>query len=319
MEPLKIAFVRFPFPSQEHPDCLDWIVPTVIKARNDPRVSEILTMRFSDTPITMTRNRAMEYCRQNDVDVCIMLDSDMKPDAYLPSNNYRKERDPSSLPFWDSSLDFLWEHRKHRGPCLIAAPYCGPPPVENIYVFHWATRESDNPNPDLSLEQFSREDAARRSGIEQVAALPTGLIMMDVKGILDRMQPPYFYYEWTDETASEKASTEDVTFTRDCSLAGIPCYVNWDAWAGHWKSKCVGRPFVLTQDAVNERFRAAMAIPSMSTPVPQDELRLVQPSERLNRLGEPQPEAEHEGRAAHTVDDPQPQPEAQSRKIVVAR
>ncbi|MEK0126623.1 hypothetical protein, partial [Bordetella pertussis] len=89
---------------------------------------------------------------------------------------------------------------------------------------------------------YSRAEASQFTGIGEVAALPTGLIMYDMR-IFDMLEPkdenskPWFYYEWADKYQSEKASTEDVSATRDMSLVGqqvlgySPVFCAWDSWA----------------------------------------------------------------------------------------
>ena len=122
-----------------------------------------------------------------------MIDSDMQPD-------HISKEIPSVKPFWDSSFDYWWEHH-HQGPMLIAAPYVGPAPSECPYIFKWKNRESDHPNPDWQLEMFSREQAAERAGFEEVPALPTGLIFIDMRvfsgfqyaGKTITLPPPWFY------------------------------------------------------------------------------------------------------------------------------
>lgn len=254
MSKFNVMIARFPGGACDHPDTTDWLVETVLKAKKDPRIGRVLRWRKDDTPITMSRNLCLEVAKRNDIDVVCMIDSDMNPDAYLPGNDNGLYADPGAKPFWDTSLDFLLAHPQ---PCIVAAPYCGRPPHENVFVFQWQNLQSGHPNTDLSLEQFKREEAARMAGIQEVAALPTGLILIHT-GVLQGLKPPHFYYEWTDETESEKASTEDVTFTRDVSLAGYPIYCNWDAWAGHHKRKCVGKPVALSVDDVREQMREAV-------------------------------------------------------------
>src|SRR5262249_2426190 len=148
--------------------------------------------------------------------------------------------------FWDTTLEFMLAH---NGPCVVAAPYCGPAPHENVYVFRWASFQTGHPNPDNRLEAYTREEAAGLKSIQRAAALPTGLIMIDMRAI-EAIKPPYFYYEWKTQEEMQKASTEDVTFTRDLAFAGIPIYCNWGAWAGHWKMKCVGKPHIIGPDDV---------------------------------------------------------------------
>jgi len=224
-----LLIARFPYKGAEHPDTTDWLLKTQAKTLRDPRVGKVIMSKFDDTPITMTRNAALRLAKHHKVDYILMVDSDMSPDLPLEG----------AKPFWETSLDFALNHR--HLPCVVGAPYVGPPPFSNVYVFYWANFMNDCPNPDYKLEQYTRHEAEFQSGIKEVAALPTGLVLIDTRA-LEFVEPPYFYYEWKDETESEKASTEDVTFTRDLSLAGVPMYCNWDSWAGHWKNYCAIKP-----------------------------------------------------------------------------
>ena len=244
--------------SSEHPDIREWMIPLVMKASHDPRIGNIHVFNLSDTPITMTRNRAVVLAREKNLDVLVMVDSDMRPDMYANS-------DPLAKEFFSSSFDFLVDHY-HKGPVCIGVPYCGPPPSECVYVFRWQNAQSLNPNPDFNLEMYDRHTAAKLGGIHECAALPTGLIMYDMR-CFDLTEPkepgdhPWFYYEWKDLYCSEKASTEDVTQTRDLSLVDInklgysPVFCNWDAWAGHWKPKCVGKPQFISPLDVSSKLK----------------------------------------------------------------
>jgi len=254
MPKYSVMIARQPFKRAEDPDVTDWLIKTVVAMKADSRISEIHMYRKDDTPATMVRNDVVEKARAKGVDYLLIVDNDMNPDAYHASNEHRLGVDPGAKKFWDSSWEFMLEHPE---PCIIAAPYCGPPPHECVYVFRWISNQSDHPAFDRGLQMFSREDAAHRHGIEEVAALPTGLMLLNMK-VFEALDPPYFCYEWTDQTESKKASTEDVFFTRDLSIAGIPNYCNWDAWAGHWKMKCVGKPWHLTVESIREEYRAAL-------------------------------------------------------------
>lgn len=244
MPKYKVLFARFPFGHRDEPDTTDWLVDTVLKAKADPRISDIYHMRIDDTPITMSRNRVMCMARDKGVDYVVMVDNDMKPDCYFAGNPNNLAIDMRAKPFWETAWDFALQH---HGPCLVAAPYCGPPPVENVYVFKMTNLQSNHPNVDARLDQFTREEAATRGGIEQVGALPTGLILIDMR-VLNHIKPPWFRYEWDDIYEQKKASTEDVTFTRDLAFAGVPIYCAWDCWAAHWKWKAVGKPVPLSID-----------------------------------------------------------------------
>ncbi|NCA16964.1 MAG: class I SAM-dependent methyltransferase [Betaproteobacteria bacterium] len=238
--------------SSEVPDIREWATALVADVASDDRISDVRMWTLSDTPITMTRNRAVLQARQHGIDVLVMVDSDMKPDVDFGTS-------PDAKKFFQSSFDFLVKNY-HRGPCVIGVPYCGPPPHECVYVFRWNSMQSGHPNPDFQLEMYDRHTAVKMAGIQECAALPTGLIMYDMRAF-ELTEPkkqgdhPWFYYEWRDHFAADKASTEDVTNTRDLSLVGTqklgynPVFCNWDAWAGHWKPKCVGKPAFI--DAAN--------------------------------------------------------------------
>jgi hypothetical protein len=239
--------------SSEVPDIREWMTPLVSKMSRDERIAEIRIWNLADTPITMTRNRAVLMAREYGMDILVMVDSDMKPDL----------GGEGSKPFFDSSFDFFVQHY-HKGPCVIGAPYCGPPPKECVYVFRWQNAQSENANPDFQLEMYDRHTAVKMAGIQPCAALPTGLILFDMRAFAltepkGKGSNPWFYYEFTDKYAADKASTEDVTATRDMSLVGEkqlgynPIYCNWDAWAGHWKPKCVGKPVVVEAKDVSKK------------------------------------------------------------------
>lgn len=228
-----------------------WWGETLLKCRLDERINRMSRMSYSDTPITLTRNAAIRDAQKSGADLLLMIDSDNKPDI-----------EPDGKPFWDTSFDKIYEHYE-RGPLVIFAPYCGPPPNELPYVFEWKNYENDEADQRIKLEMMSRERAAQFAGFVDVAAGPTGLILYDMRAF-DLTEPPYFAYEWTDETQSEKASTEDVYNTRNISLNGMaklgynPLLCNFDAWAGHAKQKMVRKPRVLGVSDVHKTLQKAV-------------------------------------------------------------
>lgn len=234
-----------------------------IAAKSHPSIDKIWHFDLSDTPITMTRNHAVRTAKQLlGADLLLMVDSDMHPDLYLG-------KDPFAKPFFTSSLEFILS-RYEKGPVFVCAPYCGPPPEECVYVFRWENDESATPDVNGRLEMWPRHEAATMGGIGEVGACPTGLILWDMR-IFDLREPPYFYYEFKDRWHDEKASTEDVVATRDLSFAGSqklgynPAFCNWDAWAGHWKPKCVGKPIRITADQVATRYADAAHAPCIGS------------------------------------------------------
>jgi hypothetical protein len=241
-----VMLARFPGGYQECPESTEWCMKTILQMRQDPRIENVFSWWRADTPIPMVRNLAVREAIKKGVDYLLMIDSDMAPDCEVGV-------DPDAKPFWPTAFDLALAA---NFPCVIGAPYCGPPPHENVYVFQWTTHESNTPYDNGALIQFSRNEAAQRVGIEEVAALPTGLILFDMRAF--KMLPsnqPYFDYEYTDGWETKKATTEDVFTTRNLSMLGVPQLVLWDSWAGHVKRKIVGKPVINTIEQVAESLR----------------------------------------------------------------
>ncbi len=168
---------------------------------------------------------------------------------------------------------------------------------------------NDKPWP-VRLEAYGRMEAALLTGISNVDTGPTGLCMIDMR-VFEHLSLPYFDYEWDGENKqcphchqaipgkrSKKASTEDCFFFRNVALNCAirlgynPVFCNWDAWAGHHKPKCVGKPNTIPSDAVGRQLHEATKAPQSgvrirksSSPMPT---RLLQ----VNTNGKPESNGE---------------------------
>ncbi len=101
-----------------------------------------------------------------------------------------------------------------------------------------------------ALAKFTREEAAVRTGVERVAALPTGCLLVDLRAF-DLLPPPWFHYEYADPPFNTAlASTEDVVCTRNADWVGVPQYCAWDCWAAHVKTLEIRRPRLCPVDSV---------------------------------------------------------------------
>lgn len=291
-QPLKLNVLICHFPyggnggiSSEIPQIRKWEVQTVLKMKADPRVGEINSIDISDTPITMTRNRAVLAARSAGAHLLLMIDSDNDPFKHAGESWHK--------PFWDVAFDEVHGHYQ-KGPLVIAAPYCGPPPQENVYVFQFETNMSNVGDEEgiVRLEQYTRAQASLMTGIGEVAALPTGMILFDTR-IFDLYSPSqrtkrqvlrdlrqgsltveqaetelmegWFHYEWKDGYSAEKASTEDVSATRDLGMACAaklgynPLRCAWDSWIGHHKPWNCGKPVYYKVENVAAAFKAVVA------------------------------------------------------------
>lgn len=308
MPKYKALLASFPYSSPNNIHLSQWITRTIVECREDPRFGpgNVAEWHVADTPITMGRNQAVQVAEAQGFDFLVMYDDDMHPD--LPYQGAK--------PFWQSTIDFMIDH---PGPCAVAAPYCGPPPEENCYCFRWTNKESGHPNADFQIESYSRAECEGMTGIQQCAAFPTGLCIIDVRAFaklrrskkpaaevlelykagaitleqaqrLLKMPASFFYYEWKDDTQTQKSSTEDVTFSRDLFYAGVPIYVNWASWAGHRKLKTVGKPGHIPAAVVPEWMRqramefakteCGIAMPAVNTIIGETPLP---PTNRIER------------------------------------
>jgi hypothetical protein len=267
-----VMMARFPGNAQEHPRSAGYYITLYHKLMSDPRISRVLPFTISDTPITMTRNFTVKVALAKGADYILMLDSDMDPDVACNPDD-EQHYDPTAVPFWDVAWEFMMERRAREDhiagrispeagiaeypPATIAAPYCGPPPEENVYVADWQEGEAGTPCAPWTLAGISRGDAARRVGIHPVAALPTGLILYDAR-VFQLIPKPWYDYEWADEERTRKATTEDYYQTRNASMAGLPQLCAFSSWAGHIKQKTVGKPRIIYPDQVADRIVEAV-------------------------------------------------------------
>lgn len=277
------------------PDIAVWLAKRYKEMDADERIGRVAVKKYGDIPLTMERNRVVKDAKDGGFDVIIMLDSDNIPDLYLGHTTTAK-------PFWETSFDFLYDRSLRNLPTVVCAPYCGPPPhpvqggEENVYVFYAIGSETIEGQEDklgaVRFEAYSREHAAIMHGIQMCAAGPTGCIVYSTDAFdlmpvgrqsdeevlesyregkisslraieLLRMES-WFFYEFTDQYQTNKASTEDVTNTREIQFAGIEkhgepvVFCNWDAWAGHMKPKCVGAPNPVKIEHVSRIFAEAI-------------------------------------------------------------
>lgn len=269
----RIFFAHFPYggngaaPS-EHPSIRAWFSSAMLMLRDHPLVYDVKSQDFADTPVTMTRNAAVLAARKAQADILVMIDSDQVPDIYLDPKYAGTELQARAKPFLPVAIDVIDGHYE-KGPVVVCAPYCGPPPEEAPYLFLWDSCQDQGAEPVMRIRMMTRNEAAQMTGMVRVAAQPTGLIAFDMRAF-EYTEPktnddkPWFYYEWSDRYASEKASTEDVTATRDISLAIMaklgynPLLCASECWAGHVKPYVVGKPMPLPDIAVGGKFKAAV-------------------------------------------------------------
>ncbi len=246
---LKIAVAVFSYDGNGTMLISKWfheVYSTVLASH--PRVELVKFEPFIGYPITRLRNKAMRVAEAEGFDFLLMLDNDMQPDVECTS-------DPEAVPFFPSALDFAIEN----GPCVVGAPYCASPPKEDCIVMKWEPVAANNAMLPATTERFSRSEAAVKKGFEEVPALPTGVLLIDMR-VTGAILPPFFQYEFMTTMETELAATEDVVFTRNLSFVGIPQYVAWDSWAGHLKTMVVRKPRLIKPQMISKMVRDTIKV-----------------------------------------------------------
>ena len=202
----------------------------------------------------MSRNRALKRAQELNLQFAVFIDSDMWPDYEFLHNQGQESPEKGVQQFLPAALEFALQH---DGPCVVGAPYCTSPPEERVLVMRWVTVETGAPAGNAQIKSVDRGEASLMRGFEEVAALGTGLLLIDMRAI-QLLPKPWFSYEFKDDAKTEKASTEDIVFTRDLHLLGVPQYCFWNAWSGHWKTKMVTKPANIPLANISKAMREVM-------------------------------------------------------------
>jgi hypothetical protein len=214
-----------------------------------PRLSGVAVATETGYPCDRVRNLILAKALASGYDFVLMVDDDMRPDAGLGA-------DPEAVPFLPAALSFALAH---DGPCFVGAPYTAAPPTQRVLVMRWAEKVPDTPDgAGMELRSYTREEAAVLTGIQRAAALPTGMLLVDMRAVA-RHPRPWFSYEFEDADHTKLASTEDIVFTRDADWLGVPQYCAWSSWAGHHKRYTTTRPRPCPVDSLPRSVHKAIA------------------------------------------------------------
>ncbi len=223
-----------------------WLAEALWGLRTHERVGLAVAAMQVGYPTDRARNEACKNAKREGFHFLLMLDDDMEPDC-----------EPDGVPFLPGALEFALAQ---PGPCVVAAPYCGASPWQKVLVMRYEER----PNvvaPDFpgNLRSYTREEAAAETGFGRVGALPTGVMLVDLR-VMDMLPPPWFAYEYEDPPFNTKlSSSEDTVFSRNADWVGVPQFCAWNSWAAHMKNQRIGKPRPMAPAAVPINVRAALA------------------------------------------------------------
>ena len=247
-EKVNVLVVVFTYAKQIGADVFAWCTGPAAKMRDHPRVGNLAFSYTVGYPTDRCRNAALVEAKRAGFHYAVFCDDDMAPDCTLG-------QEPGAKPFFPTALEFALAH---DGPCLVGAPYCSAPPSQDVLIMKDRVVIPDLPDGlGRKIDKYSRDEAAVMTGIQRAAALPTGLMLVDVR-VTDILEPPYFEYEYADKpNCTRLASTEDVVFSRNLSWLGCPNFAAWDCWAGHVKTFTTGKPRLSPIDEIPRAIRAA--------------------------------------------------------------
>lgn len=232
-EKVSVLVTVFTYSGLCHADVLHHVAGLYHQTKDHPRLLNLSVCHSSGYPTTRCRNAALKHAADSGHHFVYFLDDDVRPDLQLGV-------DPAATPFLPTALDFALAQ---PGPVMVGAPYCAGPPGQEVVVMK--NREY---HPGLlggngvKLDKYTRDEAAVMTGVTEVAALPTGGLLVDTR-VTHLLAPPWFSYEYADEPyQTQLASTEDVVFTRNAQWLGVKQFCAWNCWFGHHKSLLVGKP-----------------------------------------------------------------------------
>jgi len=236
---MKPMICRMAIGSWERAELASWTIQATMRALKMPGISDVVNGFLDVCPTPVARNRAVLLARANKCDVLCCVDAD-------------------TLPHPDFLEAALLELRTGQEDKVVVCPCVCTGDTNHVQVFRWGTRQDATDDDQLGrLEYVSREESARLQGREEVACAGAGAFVCHTR-VFDRIAPPWFDYEYTDDFRATLASTEDIRCFRDLSLAGVKFVCLWSHWATHYKTIALVRPVALTVGDVNERYRRFM-------------------------------------------------------------
>ena len=205
--------------------------------------------QVSRARIPAARNYGVDEARKENATHLMMIDPDVAVDAFVGTEPWAKK-------WWGEAWGMMLSAATNWDiPIVVATPYAGllhPPKVQVFY------RDKTGKN-----RRYSWEDAGKKSGWESVNAVGSGLMLIDMRVFdtldkqddLSHQRRPYFRDLYTDERESELKYTPDIYFCERCVEAGIPIWVNWDCWCGHWQFQRVNSPRSVAHQIEGTEFR----------------------------------------------------------------
>ena len=175
-------------------------------------IGEVFHVPIQRSPVEVARNQLVQTALDRNCSFIFMVDDDQGVEP----------------GFFASAMQHLMNNR----PCVIGTPACTAGPDHKVCVFEgWGTPE-----------HVSRQDAARRRGIEKVSNIGCACIGYNVE-VFRKLPQPWFKTTF-DSGHTRVIETEDCWCHRRLRHLAVDLYVDWDHWATHYKVEAIGRPTI---------------------------------------------------------------------------
>lgn len=214
----------------EHPRLGSWLFHMGIDLGRDERVGACATTDDNRHRIHNSRNHMARYALDNGFHYLCFVDPDMHPDFRVGHDfcDLKQQPDarPWARPFLRSSLDFMLTTQ-----CgVVASPAVSGPPARRVNV--WTVKSLDEPPVNVTPDEFAR----MKPGFVQVAAIGTGLMLIDVD-VFRKLPEPWFedvYHEGSPQYDPDQS--QDCAFCFKCNQHRIAVYANLFAPSRHMKT-----------------------------------------------------------------------------------
>lgn len=211
-----------------------WIANAMMERFRDPElvdlIEEVKVFFVQRFPTNTTRNVITQTAQQNNIDILFCCDDDSAPNH----------------DFFKRAFQFLI---KQEVPSLIGCPYLSSD--HNCQVFRFSTKQGSDPLcPMWEIVRIPREEAIFKQGIERIGSIGSHTFAIDMR-CFDAISKPYFQYAF-DQAELNTLETEEMRAWRKMVEKGIPLYVDWECWSGHFKSMCLQPLAPMTPEQIPE-------------------------------------------------------------------
>lgn len=227
---ISVLVVRLTYTGWERQEIGDFLVQTVLDLQAHPRVRGASYVPINQLDIATARNLAAQLALSREEDILVMVDNDIKP----------------AKGFVWAAIDLILHQLDNgHGPTVVVSPTrCGNGEVNIKRVEHLDGYGEHGINVSSPVPLL---EAIKRVGVEPVPLAGAALIAIHTgtfEALAKHKGLPYFYVEYADESETEIVTSEDIAFTRDCNLHGVPVVALWNYWSSHWKEQELARPTI---------------------------------------------------------------------------